>query len=303
MSYDDKGPGPCPFCGSETVIRTNRRLGVPFYGCTRFPDCKGTRDYDYGIDDDYDDLETDTTQGGTMSPGMKNFNNKLMDRFFKRVNGVVWDLMTGKVGIEGPEGISSLEGEGDEAQVNLNVMEQFGMPVPAFAQSVSIDQVKLNDLIYVQGKPKGWVIEVVEPKAKAKKAGDADADADAKAPLKKFRLMTPNGSSSLWTPPKVAMFGFDSGVMVLKSLGEMLPGGDAGLTGMQGMLMPLMMMGGIDGDGMDKLMPMLLMSQMGGMGGAGAGAGANNMIQMMMMAQMMSGGKGKGNNPFGSFFD
>lgn len=238
-----------------------------------------------------------------MSPGMKNFNNKLMDRFFKRVNGVVWDLMTGKVGIEGPEGISSLEGEGDEAQVNLNVMEQFGMPVPAFAQSVSIDQVKLNDLIYVQGKPKGWVIEVVEPKAKAKKAGDADADADAKAPLKKFRLMTPNGSSSLWTPPKVAMFGFDSGVMVLKSLGEMLPGGDAGLTGMQGMLMPLMMMGGIDGDGMDKLMPMLLMSQMGGMGGAGAGAGANNMIQMMMMAQMMSGGKGKGNNPFGSFFD
>lgn len=39
------GPGPCPICGSNTVIRKNRFTGVKFYGCSRFPCCRGNRDF------------------------------------------------------------------------------------------------------------------------------------------------------------------------------------------------------------------------------------------------------------------
>lgn len=33
----------CPRCGSAMVGRTNRDTGEQFYGCTRFPACRGTR--------------------------------------------------------------------------------------------------------------------------------------------------------------------------------------------------------------------------------------------------------------------
>lgn len=35
------GPGPCPCCGSGTLAKTGRN--GPFYGCIRFPACKGSR--------------------------------------------------------------------------------------------------------------------------------------------------------------------------------------------------------------------------------------------------------------------
>jgi ssDNA-binding Zn-finger/Zn-ribbon topoisomerase 1 len=279
MHIKTVGPGPCPLCGSDTVAKTNRVLGVKFYGCTEYPECKGSRDDCQYDDDEYKKVEDNSNKESAMSLTMNNMNNKMMDRFFKKVDGVVWDLMSGKVGIQSHDGISTLEGEGDDAQVSLNMLDQFGMPVPAFAQSTPVDKVKKGDLIYVNDSPKGWVIEVKE--------GD----------VIKFKLMSPSGSSATWTPPKVTMFGLESGVMVLKSLIEMLPEGEDGLSGMQGNLMPLMMMGG-DGGDMEKIMPMLLMSQMGGMGGAGAGA--NNMVQMMMMMKMMGG---KGGSFGGGFFD
>ena len=37
----DRGPGECPKCKSETILR-NGKFG-DFYGCTKFPDCKGSR--------------------------------------------------------------------------------------------------------------------------------------------------------------------------------------------------------------------------------------------------------------------
>ncbi len=33
----------CPHCGSSMVLRNGRR--GQFYGCSRFPSCRGTRDY------------------------------------------------------------------------------------------------------------------------------------------------------------------------------------------------------------------------------------------------------------------
>lgn len=34
----------CPDCGHEMALRTNRQNGNKFYGCKRYPDCRGTRD-------------------------------------------------------------------------------------------------------------------------------------------------------------------------------------------------------------------------------------------------------------------
>jgi len=37
----------CPKCGAPMVIRHNRRTGVPFFGCSKFPVCDGSRDIEY----------------------------------------------------------------------------------------------------------------------------------------------------------------------------------------------------------------------------------------------------------------
>lgn len=222
--------------------------------------------------------------------------NKFMDRLFRKADGVVWDLMTGRVGIKGTDGIATLEGEGDDAQINVNLLDQFGMEIPAFAQSTPIDAVKAGDIIFFGASDRpGWVIE----KKAATEAG--------KQP--RFVLMKVDGTRSTWTPPKVSMLGMESGVMVLRSLLTMLPGGNAGLTGLQGALMPMMMMSQLGGGGdfnMEAMMPMLLMGQMNAAPIAGADgtavAAPNPMAQMMPMLMMMSmmkdkGGKG-GNGPF-----
>jgi hypothetical protein len=156
------------------------------------------------------------------------------------------------------------------------------MPVPAFAQNTPVTAVTLGDLIFQGNSIKGWVTEVEEEG-------------------KRFKLMTTTGTTTTWTPPKVSMLGFDSGVMVVRSLMNMLPGGKGGLDSMQGMLMPMMMMGGGDMN-LDKMMPLILFSQLGASGdGAGAMGANNNMLQTMLMMQMMSGD----NSSFGgaNFFD
>jgi len=223
--------------------------------------------------------------------------NKFMDRLFRKADGVVWDLMTGRVGIKGADGIATLEGEGDDAQININLLDQFGMEIPAFAQSTPIDAVKAGDIIFFGASDRpGWVIEKKAP---------ADA---GKQP--KFVLMKVDGTRSTWTPPKVSMLGMDSGVMVLRSLLTMLPGGNAGLTGLQGALMPMLMMsqmnGGDSGFNMEAMMPMLLMGQMNAAPMAAADgsvvAAPNPMAQMMpmmmMMGMMNKGGKSGGSGPF-----
>jgi hypothetical protein len=209
-------------------------------------------------------------------PGM----DKFMNRMFRKAEGVVWDLMSGKIGVVTEEGISTLEGEGDDARVSVNLMDEFGVALPAFAQSTPVADVKVGDIIY-SGKTRiTWVIAVNTDKGN-------------------FRVMKPNGESTTWTPPKVSMLGFESGVMVLRSLMSMLPNGDKGLGQMQNMLMPMMMMGGMSGDGegnemMEKMMPLMLMGQMNG---GTDGGGMGNMMQMMMMMKMMGG-----DNPMSDMF-
>lgn len=204
--------------------------------------------------------------------------DKFMSRIFRKADGVVWDLMSGKIGVATDDGIVTLEGEGDDARVSVNMLDEFGVALPAFAQSTPVADVKVGDIIYSGKERISWVIE--------NKTGG------------KFRVMKSNGESTTWTAPKVSMLGFESGVMVLRSLMTMLPNGDKGLGQMQNMLLPMMMMGGdMGGEGLEKMMPMLLMSQMNG--GDAGGGGMGGMMQTMMMMKMM-GGEGGFGDMFGS---
>lgn len=212
----------------------------------------------------------------------KGFNfpgaEKFMSRMFRKADGVVWDLMTGKIGVITDEGITSLDGEGEDARINVNLMDEFGIALPAFAQSTPLADVKIGDIIYRNSRDNiSWIVGV-------------NADKGT------FRVMKPNGETTSWAPPKVTVLGFESGVMVLRSLMSMLPNGNQGLNQMQGMLMPLIMSGGLSGDDeegsdmLEKMMPMMLMSQMGG--GTDGGGGMGNMVQMMFMMKAMGGGMG-----------
>ena len=170
----------------------------------------------------------------------------------------------------------------------MNLFDEFGIAIPAFAQSVPVDSITLGDMIYSSSSNKvlGWVV---------------------KKNAKSFKLMKQDGTKTDWVPPKVNMLGFDSGVMVLRSLMNMLPGGSSGLTSMQSMLMPMMALGmmgeGANNNNMKNMLPVMLMSQMGGMASADT-TNPNpmtNMMPMIMMMQMMK--SPSSNNSFTNFFD
>lgn len=253
-----------------------------------------------------------------MNNMMANFGaDKFMERMFKKADGVVWDLMTGKVGIKTPSNeIATLTGNGDDAQVEINMMEQFGMEIPAFAQNTPIANVNIGDVIYFGSRETpGWVIERlygVKPTGSttpAKRGGvkaapvDAVSEANVDTSNVRFTLMKVDGQRTTWKPPKVTMLGMgDNGVMVLRSLMSMLPGGAAGLQGMQGMMMPMMMMGGEDMD-FEKIMPLMLMGQMQAPVVTNPDGTQvvqqNPMAQMMPMMMMMQMMKGNGGNLFG----
>lgn len=221
---------------------------------------------------------------------MGNMNKSFMNRFFRQVDGMVWDMMSGRVGIRADDGILTLEINEDDAeqsQITLNLFDQFGVSLPAFAQSVAVDSISVGDLIYSSSSNKvlGWVVKKNE---------------------RSFRLMKKDGTVSQWNPPKVNMLGFDSGVMVLRSLMNMLPGGQSGLGQLQQSIMPMMAMGMLGDGGADlaDMLPIMLMTQTGAIGGADQTQAQNPMSGMaammmpMMMMKMMNGSKsGNPSNP------
>jgi hypothetical protein len=201
---------------------------------------------------------------------MNVFNlSRLTENMFRRADGVVWDVMTGKIGIVTDEGIATLEGEGDDAVVNINLVNDFGVAVPAYAQSTQQADVKVGDIIITGAKGNiSWVIE--------RKETDTGV---------KYKTMRPSGESGSWSPPKKTVMGFDTGVMVLRPLMSMT--GDGGMQNMQQTMMMMAMMsqggnGGISANAFDKIMPLMLMG----------GSNAQNPMQMMLMMQMMQGGLG-----------
>ena len=167
--------------------------------------------------------------------------DKMLARMFQPVKDVVWDISTGKMGILGKNGsIFSLVGDGENAQIVENMFSEFGMAVPAFAQSVPFDDVQLGDLAFRPGGRPGWVVE--------------------KNPNSLILLNTDSSEGTL-RRNKVVTMGMDqSGVMVLRNLFNMT--GAAGQQNFQ-MMMPMLMAGSTNEDAGDMVQMMLMMSMMG----------------------------------------
>lgn len=213
----------------------------------------------------------------------KNFDmramfQKQMDRMFKKVDNVCWDLMTGSVGVAVKDGSIIVRGELDytddtkteaDFQLSEQLFDAFAMPIPAFAQMTSRDKVCLGDMIVQANGNIGWV-KKINPKS--------------------FKIMTSSGTTTDWAPPKLQTMGMgdSDGIMVVRSLMQMGTGnGESNLQSLQTNLMPLMMMGGgFGGESLDEILPMMLM-----MSSSGAGGNMASMMPMMMMSSMMKGGK------------
>lgn len=175
-------------------------------------------------------------KGGSMG----SIGDKMMERMFKPVQDAVWDISTGKMGILGKSGsIFSLAGEGEEAQVTENLFSEFGMAVPAFAQSVPFDQVQLGDLAYRQGGRPGWVVE--------------------KNPNSLILLNTDSSEGTIRRNKTITMGMDQSGVMILRNLFNVT--GEAGQQSFQ-MLLPMLMMGSKNEEAGSMVEMMLMMSVM-----------------------------------------
>lgn len=222
--------------------------------------------------------------------------SSIVDQFFRRVDNAVWDLMSGGMGIIDSDGnVVSLKGDESNAYTTVNMIKQFGMPIPAFAQATPAGGVKFGDLVYGPTGPMGWVVKVLPI-------------ADGGRPT--FELLSATGNRSTWVQP--AVIGFDAGVMILRDLTSMFSNGATGLGQMSGMLMPMLM----SGADISKILPMMLFMQ-NQPGAAGAAPDANNpmagmmsMLPMMMMANLMGGdkgglfgGNGNGTGQGSNFFD
>lgn len=221
--------------------------------------------------------------------------NKFLDRMFRKVQGLVWDLTSGQVGLKDQNGIYTLvqETEGDNVVfgVSVNPFDSLGTALPAFATQTPIEQVELGDIIVGEREILGWVVEKRD---------------------RSLKLLDKNGMTKNYTPPKVAIVGAN-GVLVVKNLFN-LAGGQQGFLGLQNNLLPLLALGG--DSSIEKLLPMILMQTMtgaatGAPAQANAAAGMSNMLPLLllskggkgglgdidpMMLMMMSGGAG-GMNP------
>lgn len=201
-----------------------------------------------------------------------NITSKFLNRMFRKVEGLVWDLTTGQIGIKGNDGIYTLSsaGEGEAAipQVSVNPFDSLSTAIPAFATNTPLDQVALGDILVGDRDILGWVIEVREHSLK---------------------LFDKNGFTKNYTPPKVSVLN-TSGVLVVKNLFN-LAGGQQGLAGLQNNILPLLAMGGGDAQ-LEKLLPILLMQSMAPAGAAGAAPAAGGFNPMMLLLLNKKGGKG-----------
>lgn len=198
---------------------------------------------------------------------MTKIANKFLNRMFRRVSGLVWDVVSGGTGLQTEQGIYTVSfAEDGTPQLNVNPMDSFGLALPAFATQASHEEVAIGDLIVGDAGILGWVVE--------------------KLPAS-FRLLDHNGHVKTYAPPKVAIMG-TQGVLVVRNLMS-LTGGAAGANNFAANLMPLLMMGGGD-DKLEKLLPLLLMTSQNPQGNGGAPAAANPMASMLPFLMLQEGG-------------
>lgn len=219
-----------------------------------------------------------------------NVANNMMERMFRRVDGLCWDMQSGKMAIKTRDGLLTAiidENDPENTYINNNLISEFGMAIPAFAQGTKTEDIRVGDIIINNTRIQGWVISAEDLK---------------------FKIISPTGNISRWNPPRITMMGFDSGTMVVRSLFNMV--GGQGVQSMQNMMMPMMMSGLLgndedsDNDMMEMMMPMMLMQMTSGQAAGGSvdpsAMMGGNMMQTMMTLQMLKqiqGGKKPSRNP------
>lgn len=193
---------------------------------------------------------------------------------FRRIDGLVWDVVSGSVGLQTENGIYTVSLSADNTpQLNVNPLDDFGVALPAFATQATFDEVQPLDIIVGDSGIIGWVLE---------------------KNTASFKVLDHNGHQKTYVPPKVSILG-TSGVLVVRNLMS-LTGGAANANNFTSMLLPLLALGG--GDNLEKLLPLLLLSSQGGaagatgVAGAAPAAGGFNPLMLLLLKDGGLGGSG-----------
>lgn len=224
------------------------------------------------------------------------FSQKFLNRMFRKIDGLKWDLQGGGVGVVTQDGsiatLISVHNPAVEAvpaadngttgsaaiaavaastdyNISVNPFEAFGISIPAFATQVPFAAIKEGDLIVGDRDILGWVVG---------KTGAA------------LKLLDFKGMRKTYQPPKVAILGQD-GALVVQSLSGLF-GGDAGVGGFAGQILPLLALtGGSDDSTLESILPLMLFSQMQTTNPAAAATaatvGGNTAIAASPMASLM----------------
>ncbi len=229
-------------------------------------------------------------------------SSKFLNNMFRKIDGLVWDLQSGSLGIKGTEGIYTLTSDYDLGSpavpasennsaiaavpastsygVSVNPFDSFGISIPAFATKVPFSGINIGDLVVGEKDILGWVTS---------KAGVS------------LKLLDKNGFNKTYSPPKLQIMNQD-GALIVQSLGGMF-GGQAGVGSLQQSLLPMLMLSGGDTDGLDSILPLMLFGQMQQTNPNGAKAiateagnpslAANPLSSLMPMLMMQSLAKKK----------
>jgi hypothetical protein len=216
------------------------------------------------------------------------FNRQGLNKLIRKVDTLVWDLSSGKLGIQLLEGIATLETTGEGAaqtfNVSVNPLDVFGHRIPAYAVNTPNADIELGDIIVGSNDVLGWVV----------KKNNASLE-----------ILKKDGQITRYSAVKTQIFG-TNGYMVVKNLFSLL--GQEGATGLQGTLMPLMLMGNDSGLDIESILPFLLLqgqsSQPGGFNvqallpmlllKGGLGSSKKDLLPLLFMSGGLNGGSAAG---------
>lgn len=231
----------------------------------------------------------------SMNVNVGNSMGNMANKFFRKVQGVVFDLQAGKIALKNADGSVTVLEKGEDGFTLKNAEFNVTMSVPAFALHTEVSKVKEGDLVCSDKGILGFILEV----------GNREGLTNAA-----YTVLRPNGTIASTVIPTNTIMNME-GIMVVKSLDM---GGEGGIDPMMLMLMS----GGLGGNGAgaidpmmfmlmsqgkdSKIDPMMLMAMSGGLGGNGDAGGINPLMFMLMskgdskidpmMMLAMSGGLG-----------
>lgn len=174
--------------------------------------------------------------------------SKLTDMMFRKVDNVVYDLMSGAIAIKKDSGLVSYNTKTEELETNP--IDNLGFTIPAFAILTPIAQVSEGDLIVSAKGAVGFVTLAVDGK---------------------FEVVTTEGFATDYKPQTIKLFGQGASLQVVKSLFNFGDNKDSAMNPL--MLMALMG----DGKDMKSMLPFLLM------GGSGLSGGSMNPLMLMAL--------------------